>query len=239
MQVQKTDYLPQKICSTCANTLLSFHQLYTVCQSANSRFLAMLECDAGYEQHLNKQNDPVELLELQSSLSREIENEIMHMNDSKDIEINEIESEIAANAAVKVLERIGSSENISLVGEVIEPIETVAEVVNGTSEIVELETKPAKNKSASKQKKGVNNEKTTVCSTKAKAKKPTVNGGVKTKIVKEKNNKLKSPNGTKKVKNTEVLKENGSRRSPARADNKVIFIYQKTVEQKINNFRSI
>lgn len=228
--------MPQKICSTCANTLLSFHQLYTVCQNANSRFLAMLECDAGYEQQSIKQNDPSELLELQSSLSREIENEILHMNDSKDI-INEIDSEIAANAAVKELERIGSTENISLVGEVIEPMEVVLEVTttNGASESVEREMKPPSViKSSNKAKKGGgsgNDEKTTVSSTtKGKAKKCTVNGDAKAKInnIKEKANKVKSPNGAKKSKNTEVLKENGCRRTTAATKNQVNFVYENT-----------
>lgn len=71
-----------------------------------------------YEHHVVKNQvvvDASELLELQSSFSREIENEILNMHESK--EINEAESEIAANAAVKELERIGSAENISLVEE--------------------------------------------------------------------------------------------------------------------------
>lgn len=99
----------------CASTLLSFHQLYIICQSNNTRFLQSLEGEA-YEHHVVKSQvvgDTSELLELQSSFSREIENEILNMHESK--EINEAESEIAANAAVKELERIGSAENISLV----------------------------------------------------------------------------------------------------------------------------
>lgn len=116
--MRKSDYLPQKICSMCASTLLSFHQLYIICQSNNTRFLQSLEGEA-YEHHVVKNHvvgDASELLELQSSFSREIENEILNMHESK--EINEAESEIAANAAVKELERIGSAENISLVEEV-------------------------------------------------------------------------------------------------------------------------
>lgn len=202
---------------------MSFHQLYTVCESANSRFMAMLECDAGYEQHLTKQNDPGELLELQSSLSREIENEILHMNDPKDI-INEIESEIAANAAVKELERIGSSENISLVGEIIEPMDTVPDVTIKNGATIEAETKPPKSKSPNKQRKSGHEVKPVDSSTKGNAKKPIDNGVVKTKIVKEKNNKVRSPNGAKKVKNTEVLKENGSRRSSVTANDEVSFV---------------
>lgn len=240
LQVQKTDYLPQKICSSCANTLLSFHQLYTVCQSANSRFLAMLEFDTGYEQHLTKQNDPTELLELQSSLSREIENEILHMNDPKDI-INEIESEIAANAAVKVLERIGSSENISLVGEVIEPTETVPEATkkNGTPESVGRETRPPKNRSPNKQKKGGNVDTVADVSASGKAKKSIDTEGVKTKNDKEKNNKLNSPSGAKKPKIAEVLKENGCRRMKPTANNKVNFvlIFEKHSDRKLISTR--
>lgn len=183
----------------------------------------MLEFDTGYEQHLTKQNDPSELLELQSSLSREIENEILHMNDPKDI-INEIDSEIAANAAVKVLERIGSSENISLVGEVIEPTEAVPEATkkNGATENVGREMKPSKTRSPSKQKKGVKAEKAADTSPKVKARKSIDTEGVKSKNVKEKNNKLHSPNGVKKSKITEVLKENGCQR--IMADNKVNFV---------------
>lgn len=100
----------------CASTLLSFHQLYIICQSNNSRYLQSLEGEA-YEHHVVKNQvvvDTSELLELQSSFSREIENEILNMHESK--EINEAESEIA-DAAVKELERIGSAENISLVEE--------------------------------------------------------------------------------------------------------------------------
>ncbi|XP_031628341.1 zinc finger protein 354A-like [Contarinia nasturtii] len=120
--VRKSDYLPKKICSMCATTLLAFHQLYTTCQINNSRFLETLDGEA-YEHHVVKNQvvgDPSELLELQSSFSREIENEILNMHESK--EINEAESEIAANAAVKELERIGSAENISLVDDILHPI---------------------------------------------------------------------------------------------------------------------
>lgn len=106
----------------CATTLLAFHQLYTTCQISNSRFLETLDGEA-YEHHVVKNQgvgDPSELLELQSSFSREIENEILNMHESK--EINEAESEIAANAAVKELERIGSAENISFVDDILHPI---------------------------------------------------------------------------------------------------------------------
>lgn len=127
-QVRKSDYLPQRICSMCASTLLSFHQLYIICQSNNTRFLQSLEGEA-YEHHVVKSqvvgDHCGELLELQSSFSREIENEILNMHESK--EINEAESEIAANAAVKELERIGSAENISLVDDTADVLHSVNE----------------------------------------------------------------------------------------------------------------
>lgn len=111
----------------CASTLLSFHQLYIICQSNNTRFLQSLEGEA-YEHHVVKSQvvgDTSELLELQSSFSREIENEILNMHESK--EINEAESEIAANAAVKELERIGSAENISLVDDAADVLHSINE----------------------------------------------------------------------------------------------------------------
>lgn len=112
----------------CASTLLSFHQLYIICQSNNTRFLQSLEGEA-YEHHVVKSqvvgDHCGELLELQSSFSREIENEILNMHESK--EINEAESEIAANAAVKELERIGSAENISLVDDTAEVLHSMNE----------------------------------------------------------------------------------------------------------------
>lgn len=142
-QVQKSDYLPLKICSPCANTLLTFHQLYLVCQTTNARFQEMLSC---YEQP--KQMDASELLELQSSISREIENEIMYMNESKDI--NEIESEIAANAAVKELERIGSTENISLVGEIIDQLDDLESAGKKNAEEIEPKNKASQGHSESR-----------------------------------------------------------------------------------------
>lgn len=190
----------------------------------------MLECDPGFDQQLTKQNDPSELLELQSSLSREIENEILHMNDPKDI-INEIESEIAANAAVKELERIGSSENISLVGEVNEPMEVPSEGTNknAANGNVAQNAKAALNK----QKKNMTDANKTICKTKNKANKSTDHVEVKTKTVKEKNNKPKSPNGAKKSKNTEILKENGSRRFSATANDEVNCVLLKIYFLKI------
>ncbi|XP_055302360.1 zinc finger protein 808-like isoform X2 [Sitodiplosis mosellana] len=130
--VRKSDYLPQRICSMCASTLLSFHQLYIICQSNNTRFLQSLEGEA-YEHHVVKSQvvgDTSELLELQSSFSREIENEILNMHESK--EINEAESEIAANAAVKELERIGSAENISLVDDAADVLHSMNDEKDGT-----------------------------------------------------------------------------------------------------------
>lgn len=117
----------------CASTLLSFHQLYIVCQSTNARFVQSLEGDA-YEHHVTKNQvtgDTSELLELQSSFSREIDHEILlNMHGVKEA-FNEAGSEIAANAAVRELERIGSSENISLVEDAV--IVDGPSAVNGTA----------------------------------------------------------------------------------------------------------
>lgn len=69
----------------------------------------MLGCepqDPSYSYDTVKQitTDPTELLEIQSSFSREIENEILQMHNAK-----YIENEIAADAAATELERIGGS----------------------------------------------------------------------------------------------------------------------------------
>lgn len=69
----------------------------------------MLGCesqDPNYSYDTAKQitTDPTELLEIQSSFSREIENEILQMHNAKNIE-----NEIAADAAATELERIGGS----------------------------------------------------------------------------------------------------------------------------------
>lgn len=181
----------------CASTLLSFHQLYIVCQSTNARFIQSLEGEA-YEHHVVKHQvggDPSELLELQSSFSREIENEILNMHESK--EINEAESEIAANAAVKELERIGSAENISLVEDVaIETLNAIDDVKN--------DKKPETKKT---------NENTA----KSKAKKEPIKKQTKAKSnetklknnPKEKVRPIKSPkNGINKNSKEEILKEN-------------------------------
>lgn len=121
----------------CASTLLSFHQLYIVCQSTNARFVQSLDGDA-YEHHVTKNQvtgDTSELLELQSSFSREIDHEIMlNMHGAKE-SYNEAGSEIAANAAVRVLERIGSAENINLVEDAVIP-----EKSNGTTAAKSKET---------------------------------------------------------------------------------------------------
>lgn len=205
IRVRKSDFLPQKICSLCASTLLQFHQLYIVCQTTNTRFLQSLEGEA-YEHHVVKNQvggDASELLELQSSFSREIENEILHMHESK--EINEAESEIAANAAVKELERIGSAENISLVEDV------AIDALNGIDEVHQdrkednhsgTDVKSAKKRNSSP--------------TKSNAKKELIKKHAKTKTTeskpknnaKEKARAVTSPkNGISKSSKQEILKE--------------------------------
>lgn len=108
-----------------------------------------LEGDA-YEHHVTKNQvtgDTSELLELQSSFSREIDQEILlNMHGVKEA-FNEAGSEIAANAAVRELERIGSSENISLAEEPV--IGDASHPVNGTAVVDSKKTK-AKNTSTEK-----------------------------------------------------------------------------------------
>lgn len=212
----------------CAATLLSFHQLYIICQSNNTRFLQSLEGEA-YEHHVVKNQavgDASELLELQSSFSREIENEILNMHESK--EINEAESEIAANAAVKELERIGSAENISLVEEVIDVIEAP------TNDVHQDATYSAKQKSAAKSESVSNqNDCETEKKTRNKAKKEpirrqtkteektakttanaTANGGAEATAITAPTTKSKAPKSPKKSAKspkTEILKENITR----------------------------
>lgn len=207
----------------CATTLLSFHQLYIICQSNNTRFLQSLEGEA-YEHHVVKNQavgDASELLELQSSFSREIENEILNMHGSK--EINEAESEIAANAAVKELERIGSAENISLVEEVIDVIES-------PSNDVHPDSTPSSKKSAAKSEKVSNqNIHETEKKTRNKAKKEPIRKQTKIqeKTVKTKANAattlatkskaIKSPKKSTKSPKTEILKENITRSKKGKA----------------------
>lgn len=222
----------------CASTLLSFHQLYIICQSNNTRFLQSLEGEA-YEHHVVKHQavgDASELLELQSSFSREIENEIFNMHESK--EINEAESEIAANAAVKELERIGSAENISLVEDatidvIVEEVEIVRsepEVVKNTkksSTLPATEAAPA----AATPKNTNQTESETENKTRNRAKKEPMRRQTKTneKVTKTKANVLsttiaatttsanarsrsvKSPKKSVKSPKTEILKENITR----------------------------
>lgn len=213
----------------CATTLLSFHQLYIICQSNNTRFLQSLEGEA-YEHHVVKNHavgDASELLELQSSFSREIENEIFNMHESK--EIFEAESEIAANAAVKELERIGSAENISLVEEV------TIDVINSMVEDVKPETLnnskksttthvPAANQNASqnekkpknKAKKEPNRRQIKAAEKSTTKAKPKANAtSTSTAIVKAattvKSRTVKSPKKSVKTPKTEILKENVTR----------------------------
>lgn len=168
----------------CASTLLSFHQLYIICQSNNTRFLQSLEGEA-YEHHVVKNQavgDASELLELQSI---DIENEILNMHGSK--EINEAESEIAANAAVKELERIGSAENISLVEEVIDVIESPSNDVHPDS------TDGSKKSAVKSEKVSNQNKQETEKKTRNKAKKEPIRRQTKTE---EKTGKTKKSNGT-------------------------------------------
>lgn len=225
--VRKSDYLPQKICSMCATTLLSFHQLYIVCQSTNARFLQSLEGDA-YDHHVGKNPvavDTSEFLELQSSFSREIENEILHMNESK--EINEAESEIAANAAVTELERIGSAENISFVEEVaMDPVLDIEglQAINNTkpsevnenadAKIVE-KTPPVQTKSPRKSQ--VKNSVAKKAETKKEStKKQQKNEETKHKTNgKDKGKVTKSPrNGLSNNQKAEILKHSGVQQKP-------------------------
>lgn len=120
-----------------------------MCQSTNARFLQSLEGDA-YEHHVIKNQAPgdtSELLELQSSFSREIDQEILlNMHGVKEA-YNEAGSEIAANAAVRELERIGSSENITLVEDAaipenLNPVNGIV-VVEPTTPIKVLDALPA------------------------------------------------------------------------------------------------
>lgn len=195
----------------CASTLLSFHQLYIICQSNNSRFLQSLEGEA-YEHHVVKNQvvgDPSELLELQSSFSREIENEILNMHGSK--EINEAESEIAANAAVKELERIGSAENISLVEEVaIDVLHAVDDVNEETLNQKKTDKNNEKSESeTSVEPKPVEIEK----NTKNKTKKETIRKqktDEKSKV-NVKSRAVKSPKKGVKSPKAEILKENITR----------------------------
>lgn len=187
----------------CASTLLSFHQLYIVCQSTNARFIQSLEGEA-YDHHVVKSHvvgDTSELLELQSSFSREIENEILNMHESK--EINEAESEIAANAAVKELERIGSAENISFVEDVaMDTLNTIDDIKSDSKSMAD----------------GKNTKKTNENAIKNKSKKEPIKkqpAKVKSNEIKQKNNAkekvrpIKSPkNGINAKSKDEILSEN-------------------------------
>lgn len=216
----------------CATTLLSFHQLYIVCQSTNARFLQSLEGDA-YDHHVAKipnAVDTTEYLELQSSFSREIENEILHMNESK--EINEAESEIAANAAVTELERIGSAENISLVEDVVmdpvldlHAIDDIKLDIENNESPVEANEKPSPETKPTKK-----NHITNGAAKKLETKKESVkkqqqqqqkkNDESKQKIkAKDKVRVAKSPkNGLNKTQKAEILKDNGVRTKQAKVN---------------------
>lgn len=191
----------------------------------------MLEYDAGFDHQLTKQqNDASELMELQSSLSREIENEILQMNDSKFI-VNENDSEIAANAAVNELERIGSVDNISLAGDLVEPNETMTTSAKPNSTI-----KRPKSKSPTKQRKGSNKDVVPIETiVKVKTKKTVEFDDVI--VRREKNVTFKSPNGEKRAKNSEqkTLKVNGSPRNHQVIDIGKLVKYS---NEKLKNFDS-
>lgn len=221
IRVRKSDFLPQKICSLCAATLLQFHQLYIVCQSTNTRFLQSLEGEA-YDHHVVKNQvggDASELLELQSSFSREIENEILHMHESK--EINEAESEIAANAAVKELERIGSAESISLVEDV-----AAMDTLNGIDQMTVNQDRKEDINSKTEVK---NAKKRNSSPTKSKAKKEPIKKQAKSKMsetkpknnAKEKTEAITSPtnDGISKSLKPEILKEPDSEKMNGRLAN--------------------
>lgn len=210
----------------CATTLLSFHQLYIICQSNNSRFLQSLEGEA-YEHHVVKSQvvgDTSELLELQSSFSREIENEILNMHESK--EINEAESEIAANAAVKELERIGSAENISLVEDA--AIDALQPMNEDKDDSVSSEKKfdPNDEKSDSERStklKSAENQNSTRSKTKKEAYNRKQKNDEKSKATVKSRATIKSPKNPKKnVKNAkaEILKENIARSKNNKTDKK-------------------
>lgn len=197
----------------CASTLLSFHQLYIICQSNNTRFLQSLEGEA-YEHHVVKHQvvgDTSELLELQSSFSREIENEIFNMHESK--EINEAESEIAANAAVKELERIGSAENISLVEEVAIDVLPLIEEVN---EDELIQKKPEQNNENTESEYpveliSVEVESSSRNKSKKEAKKQKIDEKPKGNVKTPKSLKIKPTKKSVKSPKTEILKENITR----------------------------
>lgn len=197
----------------CASTLLSFHQLYIICQSNNTRFLQSLDGDE-YEHHVVKNHvvgDTSELLELQSSFSREIENEILNMHESK--EINEAESEIAANAAVKELERIGSAENISFVEEVaIDVLQSMAETNDDTLHQQKAAQNNIKNGSDQSLKSThVEISRSKILSIKKKKIDDKTKSNVKTRAV-------KSPKKHVKSTKVEILKENITRSKNKKTD---------------------
>lgn len=233
----------------CATTLLSFHQLYIICQSNNTRFLQSLEGEA-YEHHVVKNQavgDASELLELQSSFSREIENEIFNMHGSK--EINEAESEIAANAAVKELERIGSAENISLVEEV--TIDVIQSMANDVHPEIAKDSKKSINVSeivTTSQNQINQTESETEKKTRNKAKKEPIRRQAKTdeKVTKPKvnatstaaNAKTRNVKTTKKgVKSpkTEILKENITRSKSKSAERAALTVPTNGNEVKENS----
>lgn len=241
----------------CATTLLSFHQLYIICQSNNTRFLQSLEGEA-YEHHMVKNQvggDASELLELQSSFSREIENEIFNMHGSK--EINEAESEIAANAAVKELERIGSAENISLVEEVtIDVIQSITNDVHPneveeTKKSIDVLDTSTPNTATTTQMKTKQTESETEEKKRNKTKKEPIRKQAKTdeKLTKSKANakstvttanaiksrNAKTPKKIVKSPKTEILKENITRSKSKSAERAAVTVPTNGTDVKENS----
>lgn len=213
----------------CASTLLSFHQLYIICQSNNTRFLQSLEGEA-YDHHTGKNQaavDSNEFLDLQSAFSREIENEILNMHESK--EINEAESEIAANAAVKELERIGSAENISLVEDAVDVLHSI----NEAKEDAPNQKKSAKNTEKSDTK----NNSIKLEDTEVRKNSRTKNKPIRKQKSKE---KLKTNERTRAVKaskkllkspKSDILKENNTRSRSSKTDKNSLDAYYKDVKE--------
>lgn len=222
----------------CASTLLSFHQLYIICQSNNTRFLQSLEGEA-YEYHVVKSQvvgDTSELLELQSSFSREIENEILNMHESK--EINEAESEIAANAAVKELERIGSAENISLVDDAADVLHSM----NDEKDDILNQKKSDKNneKSDSEENSPKLKDAEIRNNTRNKSKKEPIRKqktNEKTKVNAKPTRAVKSPKKNGKSPKAEILKENITRLRSNKSDKACVTVEDKDIKE--NNFVEI
>lgn len=220
----------------CASTLLSFHQLYIICQSNNTRFLQSLEGEA-YEYHVVKSQvvgDASELLELQSSFSREIENEILNMHESK--EINEAESEIAANAAVKELERIGSAENISLVDDAADVLHSITDekddIIN-QKKSDRTNEKSDSDENSPKLKDAEIRNNTRIKSKKESVRKQKTNEKVKVNV--KPTRAVKSPKKNGKSPKAEILKENITRLRGNKSEKTCVTVEDKDKDVKENS----